>query len=82
MKNSLKNIILAIPLIATSACTIIPGSHMEGVSTLADNGQLEADLANVNIKLIDSKLFAAQTQLRRNAHSLITTINWPNFKRL
>lgn len=58
-------------LLLVSGCTLIPGSHMEGVGYSEQTNQLEQDLAKVNIQIIDSKLLAEQksAQLAKPAHS-------------
>ncbi|MBU2869196.1 polysaccharide export protein [Colwellia sp. E2M01] len=58
MIKKVNNIIVAISLMLTTGCSMIPGSHMEGVSVDSDNSSLEQDLDNVNISIIDSSLIA------------------------
>ncbi len=71
IKTKTKNLLL-IALIPTflTACTLVPGSHMEGVGYTADTSQLESDLEKVNIRIIDSKLVNEQQLKLKNQRSL------------
>ncbi len=61
-------LIALIPALLT-ACTIVPGSHIDGVSN-ADTSQLESDLEKVNIQVIDSSLIAGQREQQLAQQSL------------
>ena len=50
----------SLSLLSVSACTIIPGSHYEGIDSGAQVENLEKDLEKVNIQVIDSSLINIQ----------------------
>ncbi|OUR74782.1 polysaccharide biosynthesis protein [Colwellia psychrerythraea] len=58
MLISSKKIIISLSLLLLSGCSIIPGSHMEGVDVEPETSTLEQDLSNINISVIDSSLIA------------------------
>jgi polysaccharide export outer membrane protein len=58
MLISSKKIIIALSLLVLSGCSIIPGSHMEGVDVEPETSTLEQDLSNINISVIDSSLIS------------------------
>lgn len=55
---NIKTTLTAAFVLLGSGCTLIPGSHMEGVPTWQQSNQLEEDLDKVNIQVIDSKVIA------------------------
>lgn len=59
MLISPKKIIIALSLLLLSGCSIIPGSHMEGVDVEPETSTLEHDLSNINISVIDSSLISS-----------------------
>jgi polysaccharide export outer membrane protein len=58
MLISSKKIIIALSLLLLSGCSIIPGSHMEGIDVEPETSTLEQDLSNINISIIDSSLIS------------------------
>jgi polysaccharide export outer membrane protein len=58
MLISSRNVIIALSLLVLSGCSIIPGSHMEGVDVELETSTLEQDLSNINISVIDSSLIS------------------------
>ncbi|WP_133406237.1 polysaccharide export protein [Parashewanella tropica] len=79
MKKTIRNLSLALPIVTLTACTVVPGSHIEGVSS-SEQQQLESDLSNVNIQVIDSQLIAAQAQIKKNTTSLAKASKLPDTK--
>jgi polysaccharide export outer membrane protein len=53
-----KKLVISLSLLILSGCSIIPGSHMEGIDVESENSTLEKDLSNVNISVIDSALIS------------------------
>lgn len=60
MALSCKSLVTSLVMLAISGCTIVPGSHFEGVSPGAQTQNLEQDLEKVNIQIIDSQLLNSQ----------------------
>jgi len=52
------NLIVALSLVMLSSCSIIPGSHMDGVDANTNSSTLEQDLSKVTISIIDSALIS------------------------
>jgi polysaccharide export outer membrane protein len=57
LKNT-KKLIVTFSIVLLSGCSIIPGSHMEGVDADPETSTLDQDLSNVNISVIDSSLIS------------------------
>lgn len=53
-----KELVVSLSLLILSGCTMIPGSHIEGIDIEMENSTLEQDLSNVNISVIDSSLIS------------------------
>lgn len=53
-----KELVVSLSLLILSGCSMIPGSHMEGVDVDPETSTLEQDLSNVNIAVIDSSLIS------------------------
>ena len=53
-----KKIVVSLALLILSGCSMIPGSHMEGIDVEPETSTLEQDLSNVNISIIDSALIS------------------------
>ncbi|MFP3831043.1 hypothetical protein, partial [Pseudomonas sp. SIMBA_021] len=64
MALSCKSLITSLALLSVTGCTIIPGSHFEGIETGEQTQNLEQDLEKVNIQIIDSSLIKQQKQAR------------------
>ena len=48
-----KKLVVSLSFLIISGCSIIPGSHMEGVEVETETSALEQDLSNVNISVIN-----------------------------
>jgi len=61
--------VASLSLLTMSACTVIPGGHIEGITPSEENTSLENDMNNVNFQVIDFALLQQQksnkTQLKR-----------------
>ncbi len=68
-----KSFITSLALITLSGCTIIPGSHFEGIESGEQTEKLEQDLEKVNIKIIDSSLISQQKQARKSSKQFMGT---------
>ncbi|MBA6253771.1 polysaccharide export protein [Colwellia sp. MB3u-55] len=53
-----KKLVVSLSLLVLSGCSMIPGSHIEGVDIELERSTLEQDLSNVNISIIDSALIS------------------------
>ena len=53
-----KTLIVSLSLLILSGCSMIPGSHMEGIDVDSETSTLEQDLSSINISVIDSSLIA------------------------
>jgi len=62
MALSCKTIVTSFALLAMTGCTIIPGSHFEGIESGEQIDNLEKELDKVNIQIIDSSLINQQKQ--------------------
>ena len=58
MLKSTKKFVVLLSLVILSGCSMIPGSHMEGIDVEPETSTLEQDLDNVNVAIIDSALIA------------------------
>ena len=63
-----KKLVVSLSLLILSGCSIIPGSHMEGVDVEPETSTLEQDLSNINISVIDSALIS-QLKDRQQAYT-------------
>ena len=55
-----KSFTTILALLTLSGCTIVPGSHFEGIDSGEQTYNLEQDLEKVNIQIIDSQLLNKQ----------------------
>ena len=62
MALSCKTIVTSFALLAMTGCTIIPGSHFEGIESGEQVDNVEKELEKVNIQIIDSSLINQQKQ--------------------
>ena len=62
MALSCKTILTSFALLAMTGCTIIPGSHFEGIESGEQIDNIEKELKKVNIQVIDSSLINQQKQ--------------------
>ena len=62
MALSCKTLVASFTLLTMTGCTIIPGSHFEGIESGEKTRNLEQDLEKVNIQIIDSSLIYQQKQ--------------------
>ncbi|MBA6335682.1 polysaccharide biosynthesis/export family protein [Colwellia sp. BRX8-7] len=53
-----KKLVVSLSLLMLSSCSMIPGSHMEGVDVEPETSTLAQDLSNVSISVIDSALIS------------------------
>ncbi|ALO33655.1 polysaccharide biosynthesis protein [Colwellia sp. MT41] len=53
-----KKLVISLSLVILSGCSMIPGSHMEGIDVDPETSTLEQDLSKVKISIIDSALIA------------------------
>ncbi|WP_065979542.1 polysaccharide export protein [Pseudoalteromonas lipolytica] len=60
MAFNIKVLVATLSIITVSGCTIIPGSHYEGIDSGDQVENLEKDLEKVNIQIIDSSLINQQ----------------------
>jgi len=69
MSQCYKLMVASLSLLIMSACTVIPGGHIEGITPSEENTSLENDMNNVNFQVIDFALLQQQksnkTQLKR-----------------
>jgi polysaccharide export outer membrane protein len=56
MALSCKTIIASTVFLAMTGCSIIPGSHFEGITSSEQTASLQSDLEKINIHLIDAQL--------------------------
>ena len=64
MALSCKSLITSLAILSVTGCTIVPGSHFEGIESGEQTQNLEQDLEKVNIQIIDSSLIKQQKQAR------------------
>ena len=62
MALSCKTLVASLTLLTMTGCTIIPGSHFEGIESGEQTKNLEQDLERVNIQIIDSALIKQKKQ--------------------
>ncbi|OUS70484.1 polysaccharide biosynthesis protein [Pseudoalteromonas sp. A601] len=67
MALSCKTLVASLTLLTMTGCTIIPGSHFEGIESGEQVDNLEQDLEKVNIQIIDSSLIYQQKQTAKKA---------------
>ncbi|MDN3379121.1 MULTISPECIES: polysaccharide export protein [unclassified Pseudoalteromonas] len=67
MALSCKTLVASLTLLTMTGCTIIPGSHFEGIESGEQTKNLEQDLEKVNIQIIDSSLIYQQKQTAKKA---------------
>ncbi|MBB1372674.1 polysaccharide export protein [Pseudoalteromonas sp. SR45-4] len=60
-----KSLITSFAFLAMTGCTIIPGSHFEGIEPGNQTTNLEQELEKVNIQIIDSSLISQQKNARK-----------------
>ena len=82
MALSCKSLITSLALLSVTGCTIIPGSHFEGIESGEQTQNLEQDLEKVNIQIIDSSLIKKQKQARASAKPISNTagVNVSNYE--
>lgn len=82
MSVSYKTIFTSFALLTMTGCTIIPGSHFEGVTSGQQTENLDRDLEKVNIQIIDSSLINQQKKQTANSKPLSnqTALNTSNYE--
>ncbi|MGO2366816.1 MAG: polysaccharide export protein [Pseudoalteromonas sp.] len=82
MALSCKSLASILAIISMTGCTIVPGSHFEGIDSSEQTQNLEQDLEKVNIQLIDSQLINKQNQARTAAKPISNTdgLNVSNYE--
>lgn len=81
MALSCKTLVASLTLLTMTGCTIIPGSHFEGIESGEQTKNLEQDLEKVNIQIIDSALInkekKAQTKnIPRSSYNGLNTSDY------
>ena len=71
MALSYKSLITSLAFLSITGCTIIPGSHFEGIDSGEQTQNLDNDLEKVNIQIIDSSLINQQKLTRKAAKPLL-----------
>lgn len=69
-----KSLITSFAFLAMTGCTIIPGSHYEGIESNEKTQNLEQELEKVNIQLIDSALITQQKKARTAAKPISSLV--------
>ncbi|MBH0093511.1 polysaccharide biosynthesis/export family protein [Pseudoalteromonas sp. K222D] len=69
-----KSLITSFAFLAMTGCTIIPGSHYEGIESNEKTQNLEQELEKVNIQLIDSALITQQKKARAAAKPISSLV--------
>ena len=69
-----KSLITSFVFLAMTGCTIIPGSHYEGIESNEKTQNLEQELEKVNIQLIDSALITQQKKARTAAKPISSLV--------
>ncbi|MBB1406070.1 polysaccharide biosynthesis/export family protein [Pseudoalteromonas sp. SG44-5] len=69
-----KSLITSFAFLAMTGCTIIPGSHYEGIESNEKTQDLEQELEKVNIQLIDSALITQQKEARTAAKPISSLV--------
>tara|TARA_B100001059_G_scaffold236047_1_gene284414 strand:- start:1839 stop:2954 length:1116 start_codon:yes stop_codon:yes gene_type:complete len=82
MALSCKKLVASLMLLTMTGCTIIPGSHFEGISSGEQTEKLEQELNKINIKIIDSSLISQYKQQRETAKpiSSLVGVNTSEYK--
>lgn len=82
MSISYKSFITSLALITMTGCTIIPGSHFEGISSGQQTENLDKDLEKVNIQIIDTSLISQQKKQVASLKPLSNTarLNTSNYE--
>ena len=77
-----KSLATSFVLLAMTGCTIIPGSHFEGIEPSNQTTNLEQELEKVNIQIIDSSLISQQKNARKAVRpiSSLVGVNTSNYK--
>lgn len=70
MALSCKTLVASLTLLTMTGCTIIPGSHFEGIESGEQTKNLEQDLEKINIQIIDSSLIYQQKQAAKQTKPL------------
>lgn len=68
MALSCKSLASILAILSMTGCTIIPGSHFEGINPGVQTQNLEEDLEKVNIQIIDSTLIATAKQQHKKVN--------------
>ncbi|MBH0057949.1 polysaccharide biosynthesis/export family protein [Pseudoalteromonas sp. SWXJZ94C] len=69
-----KSLAISLTLLSMTGCTIIPGSHFEGIESGEQITNLEKNLDEVNIQIIDPLLIYEQKQARKSAKPISSLI--------
>ena len=82
MALSCKTIVTSFALLAMTGCTIIPGSHFEGIESGEQIDNVEKELEKVNIQIIDSSLInqQKQSQVKNFTPSSLVGIDTSNYQ--
>ncbi|WP_289098608.1 polysaccharide export protein [uncultured Pseudoalteromonas sp.] len=82
MALSCKTIVTSFALLAMTGCTIIPGSHFEGIESGEQIDNVEKELEKVNIQIIDSSLInqQKQTQVKSFTPSSLDGVDTSNYQ--
>ena len=82
MALSCKTIVTSFALLAMTGCTIIPGSHFEGIESGEQIDNVEKELEKVNIQIIDSSLInqQKQSQVKNFTPSSLDGIDTSNYQ--
>lgn len=82
MALSCKTLVASLTLLTMTGCTLIPGSHFEGIESGEQTKNLEQDLEKVNIQIIDSALInkAKQAQTKTAPRSSYNGLNTSDYQ--
>ncbi|MGO2182495.1 MAG: polysaccharide export protein [Pseudoalteromonas nigrifaciens] len=82
MSVSYKLLVTSISILALTGCTIIPGSHYEGISSGEQVQNFEQELEKVNVQIIDSALINHQKKQNNKNKALFNSagINTSNYE--
>jgi polysaccharide export outer membrane protein len=77
-----KLLITSLVFLTMTGCTIIPGSHFEGIKSGDQTTNIEQELERVNIQMIDSVLIAQQKKTRKQIKPLFSLagVNTNNYQ--
>jgi len=67
-----KLLVTSLVFLTMTGCTVIPGSHFEGIKSGDQTTNIEQELEKVNIQIIDSVLIAQQKKIRKQIKPLIS----------